>query len=293
LESHNSYYGRSKDPETGEVVDVPLHIGYQEAKTVLKGPTFYKIYDSKKSKTKHLIEPQITFRYVTSISEDEQDRMLMVDMKDYPSYSYLGFSLTSRLITKSKINNEPTREILSLSLSQQYYLDPQEAHHNKEINGTFPEFSDLNASLRYIPFKKFSLNVNVSYNYFIEDFTRITAKIAYDDENSVLNGYLSYTKNRNAYTSADYFFNREVIRGLVNVNVKGFPLKLASDINYDITEKEFRSASFKAFLDYQCVVINAEFKIFSYLGREETLFNIGISFGNLGMVSNFFNEGGN
>jgi lipopolysaccharide assembly outer membrane protein LptD (OstA) len=161
------------------------------------------------------------------------------------------------------------------------------------INDTFPEFSDLSASLRFKPIKDFSLNVSVSYNYFIEDFTRITAKISYDNEKSLLNGYLSYSNNRNAYTSADYFFNREIVSGLVNVNVQGFPLELSSDINYDITEKEFRSASFKAILDYQCVIINAEFKIFSYLGREETQFNIGVSFGNLGMVSNFLSEGEN
>lgn len=291
LDSRNSFYGRSKDPETEEVVDVPLRISYQEAKVVLKGPIFYKIYDSKKKKTKHLIEPQVTFRYATSIPEEDRERMLMVDLKDYPSYSYVGFGLTSRLITKDRAGNESPREILSFSLSQEYYLDPEEANHNKTINDIYPEFSDLRASLRFKPFKNFSLNVNVSYNYFIEDFTRINAKIAYDNENSVVNGYFSYSKTRNAYTAADYFFNREVIRALVNLNVKGFPLKLSSDINYDITEKEFRSASIKAILDYQCVIINAEFKIFSYWGREETQFNIGVSFGNLGMASNFFGEG--
>ena len=291
LEYHNTFYGRSKDPETGEVVDVPLTIGYQMVKAVLKGPSFCRIFDSKKNKAKHLIEPEVTFRYVTSIPEEDQEKMLMVDLKDYPSYSYIGFSLTSRLITKSKLKDGSPTEILTLKLTQQYYLDPEAAHRNQKINDTYPEFSDITGSIAFKPFKDFSLNINVSYNHYLEDFTRLSAKIAYDNKESVVSGYFSYSKIRNPYASADYFFNRSVIRGQLNLNIPDFPIKLYSGINYDITEKEFRSASITAYLDYQCLILNAEFKIFNYLGREETQFNVGISFGNLGMVSGFFGEG--
>lgn len=291
IESQHTFYGRSKDLETGEIVDDPLSIDYQTFKTSLKGPSFYRIFEGQKRKTKHVIEPEITFRYVTSIPEEKRDRILTVDMKDFPSYSYIGFSLTSRLITKSKIETASPIEILTLSLTQQYFLDPEAAHRERKINDIFPEFSDITGNLVFKPIQHFSLDINVSYNYYIKDFTRLSARIAYDKKDSVVGGYLSYTKNRNPYTSAEYFFNRSVIRGQLNLVIPNFPVQLYSGINYDITDNEFRSASISAYLDYQCVTLNAEFKIFNYLGREETQFNLGISFGNLGMVSDFFGEG--
>lgn len=287
LESHHGFYGRSKDPETGEVVDVPLHIGYQTLRTVLKGPIFYRIYESKKKKTKHIIEPEFTVRYVTQIPEEDQDRMLMVDLNDYPSYSYVGFGVITRLLSRGKAQGDFPTEVLSLSLTQQYYLDPEEANRNKTIDDEYPEFSDLTGRLNLKPTKYFTLNLDATYNYYIEDFTRLNARIAYARVGSLVNGFVAYTKNRNPYTTASYFFNRAVLQGHLELRIPKFPIELDSGIYYDITEKEFRSASIKAKIDFQCIIIDAEFKIFNYLGRDETQFNIGFSFGNMGMVSNF------
>jgi LPS-assembly protein len=291
LESHHGFYGRSKDAETGEVVDVPLHIGYQMVKTNFNGPIFYRIYESKKKKLKHTIEPELTVRYVTKIPQDDKDRMLMVDLNDYPSYSYIGFGIVTRLLSRGKALNDYPQEILSLSLSQQYYLDPEEANKNKTINDVYPAYSDLSGRLNFKPVKNFTLNLDVSYNYFIDDFTRLIAKISYDKEGSIINGFISYSKNRNPYTTSSYFFNRTVMQGHLELKIPRFPVELNSSMYYDITEKEFRSASIKAKIDFQCITINTEFKIFNYLGRQESQFNIGFSFGNMGMVSNFLGGG--
>ena len=67
-----------------------------------------------------------------------------------------------------------------------------------------------------------------------------------------------------------------------------FPLKLEADVDYDFTDKEFRYGALNASFDYQCLVFNIEFKVFSYSGNHDTQFRFGVSLGNLGMVSDFF-----
>ena len=99
------------DPESKEIVDEPLYLKYQTAMFSLQGPIFYRIFDSGKSKLKHIIEPEFEFRYATKVKNSE--RLIPVDVFDYPPFSYAGFSLTSRLLKKEAARNASAKEILS------------------------------------------------------------------------------------------------------------------------------------------------------------------------------------
>ena len=292
LQSKHSLYPRSQDPETGDIVDEPLHLQYHTANVELKGPIFSKIYEFRDGKIKHLLVPEITMRYVTQVDEEDRDRLIPVDNFDYPSYSYVGFSLTSRLLVKKK-KSTSAREILSYTVSQDYYFDPAAASRNRQVNGVYPEFSELKNTLRFRPFKYFSLDGSVVYNYyldaekFIDNFTRIRVNMAYNNRKSFLYGNFNYSRYINQYARPGYVFNRDTIGGSINFDLPRFPIKLDSKVNYDITAKEFRHGSFKLTYDYQCIRFNAELNLFKYSGRIETRFNLGVSFGNMGLVKDF------
>jgi LPS-assembly protein len=117
LFSKHSIYFKSKDPDTKEILNESLHLSYNTAVVKLKGPIFSRIYEGKYSKKKHVIEPTITMRYVTQVDDDDRDRLITVDNFDYPSYSYVGISLTNRLLSKGN-KDKSAREILSHSISQ-------------------------------------------------------------------------------------------------------------------------------------------------------------------------------
>jgi len=286
LLSKNTFYAKSLDPVSNKIVDEPLYMKYHTAKLSLQGPVFSRVYDWGRKKLKHVIEPEIEFRYVTKVNN--RDRLVPVDYFDYPSYSYAGFSLTSRLLTKDDGSSASASELLTYRIAQEYYFDAAEANYFRQINGEYPRFSELNNTLRFRPAGHFAFDASFVYNYYIHDLSRLNLRASYDRQGAPLTGSLSYSTYRNPYKGADYVFNRSILGGDINLNFPDFPLKLRVGIDYDFTAKEFRHGAFKASFDYQCLVFSTEFKVFSYLGRSEFQFRFGLSLGNLGMVSDFF-----
>jgi len=290
LESHHSFYPKSRDPENKKnIIDEPLQLQYQSANVTLKGPILSRIFEFRNGRIKHLIEPKIVFSYVTKVDDEIKDRLITVDYSDFPSYSYVGFSLSTRLLYKSKRKSVSTsaREILSYTARQDYYFDPALANRDRKIEGVYPEFSQLVNTLRVRPFQKFSLDASLVYNYYRKEFTRVRFALAYRNEESFLHGSFFYNTYINQYAKSDYILNRETIGGRLNLDIPRFPLKFKADVSYDITDKEFRLGSFLLTYDYQCIQFRTELRLFRYSGRVETQFNFGVSFGNLGMVKDF------
>lgn len=290
LRSKHSYYFRSKDPETKEIVDETLHINYNMINASLKGPIFYKIYETRKSKFKHIIEPEIHFTYSTQIDDEILKRLARVDISDRPPYSDIGFSLTTRLLKKSKEGEKFPREILSYTISQKYYLDPREANFYRKIAGEYPHFSELRNSLRLRFIKDFSLDLSLSYNYYIKKFERASILVSFNKENSILKGSVAYTIYRNPYKT-QFFLNKTYLRGDLDLDIPGFPLKLKTGIDYDVTDNIFRYASVLTSFNYQCIYFNAELRVYTRSdGLLDYQYNFGISFGNIGLVRDFLDS---
>lgn len=296
LSSKNSIYLQSIDPETNKVVNKTLHLQYNRAKLTMKGPTFYRIYKNKKYKIKHLIEPELNISYSSKIADEERNRLIPVDIFDFPSFSFVNLTLNSRILVKSSGTDLPAREIFTYTLGQKYYFDPFLANRFRsiEVNGEkiYPEFSELTNSLRFRPSKTFFLDLSLTYNHYLKEFQRVNMSLSYLNKSGTVSGRLSYSKYINPYKSSDYFLNREIIRSDLKINIPGFPIKIDSGIDYDKTEKKFRYGSLIFSYDYQCIKFNAEFKVYTSIdGNIYPYYTFGISFGNLGMVKDFF--GGN
>ncbi len=157
----------------------------------------------------------------------------------------------------------------------------------------FPEFSELRNTIRIRPFKFFNVDASLIFSHYIEAetfldrFTRLRVNISYYNRNSFLYGNFYYNRFVNEYAKKDYIFNRDTIGGMLRFDIRNFPIKLNALVNYDITDKEFRHATFKLSYDYQCITFHSELQLFKYGGRIETQFNMGFSLGNLGTVKDF------
>ncbi len=284
--SKNSLYGKSRDPKTKKIVNESLYLKYNQVRFSLQGPVFFRIFDLPRSKLKHVIEPGFEFRY--SSKEEDRDRLIAVDIFDFPSYSYAGFSLTTRLLAKSNESGATSSEVLMYTVSQEYYFDPAEANTYRKVNGEFPEFSELSNGLRLRPTATLGFDASLAYNYYIHGLSKLNLSASYQPAQGPLTGTLYFSINRNPYTAKDYLFNRSVLGGNIRVQFPNFPFKLQTRVDYDLTDKIFRHGSVNLTFDYQCLVFNTEFKVFTYLGRNEFQFRFGFSLGNLGMVSDFF-----
>ncbi len=294
LETRHSFYLKSQDPGTKEILDEPLHLNYNTVKLTLKGPSFYKIFKTRSSRLKHLIEPEIKVSYSTKVDDEERKKVIPIDNFDYPSFSYVSFSLNSRLFKKSNIANKAPREILTYTLSQKYYFDPEIASRYRTIivgeENIYPEFSELTNSFRYKPSRDISLDITLAYNHYLDKFQRANFTIGYTNLDSPVNGRLTYTLFFNPFFRGDaLFLNTELIRGDLNIELPVLPLKINGAIDYDIKEKRFRYGSVIASYNYQCVNFNLEMKIYTLFdGSTNYQYTFGVTFGNLGMVKDFF-----
>lgn len=286
LLAKNTLYAKSLDPLSNEVVDEPLVMKYQTVRLSLQGPVFSRVYDRGRNKLKHVIEPEFEFRYATAV--ENRDRLVPVDYFDFPSYSYAGFSLTTRLLSKGEGDSASASELLSYRVTQEYYFDAAEANYFRQIAGEYPRFSELSNTLRLRPGPHFSIDAALVYNYYIHGVTRLNLRAAYGRQDAPLTGSLSYSVYRNPYKEAGYVFNRSILGGDFKLDIPSLPLKFQAGIDYDFTARELRHGAINVSFDYQCLVFNTEFKVFSYLGRIEKQFRFGFSLGNLGRVSDFF-----
>lgn len=284
--AHENIYAKSVDPLTKEVVNEPFDTFSYSTTANIKGPIFYKIYESEKRRTKHLIEPEIEFRYVSHITEEEEAMIVKVDRSDYPLWSYVGFGLSMSLLTKERDDTKAAREILRYTIKQQYYLDPELANYQRLINGEHPEFSELENTLRFRPSNSLSLDVSAKYNYYIEDFSRLNFRLAYRNKDSYFNGSISYSSYINPFARADYQLNQDVLRGDFKIEAPNFPIKLHGGVDYDLTRKQFRYGAATLTYNYQCVNFMLNYRIITFLnGKDESQFSVQVSLGNLGMVS--------
>ena len=283
LASRHSFYSKSIDPKTKKTVAVPVQTNYQTCELTLSGPFFYRVYEGKGVRFKHVLEPQLSFRYASKV--ENRNRVVRVDYSDYPSYSYAGFSLTSRLFMKRRQGEQLPLEVFTYSIEQSYFLDPAEANFFLKINGEYPEFSELTNRLRLRPDEFFSLDLAASYNYYMHTFSRLNVGVTLAKPGGALTGSFMYNSYKYPYGASVY--NRDILRSDLRLAIPRFPLQVAAGVDYDFTDRVFRYGSLMAILDYQCVTVALEYKVFQFLLRTENQFRISFTLGDLGMVSDF------
>jgi lipopolysaccharide assembly outer membrane protein LptD (OstA) len=288
LESANVLYDQSLDPETRQVLDEPVYARSQTASFTLKGPIFSRVFGSAAGRLKHVIEPQFVVSYAGDTFNG--DRVVKVNRFDYPAYSYAAFQLTTRLLARGAGSAAGASEVLAYTIGQQYYFDPAAANQNRKINGEYPAFSSLTQSLRLRLGGDFTLDATADYNHYIRGLRMLNLRAAYSRSNAPLTGSLSYSLYRNPYKGADFELNRRQAGAALRLDVPGFPLKLDSRVEYDLSAERPRLmiAALNAGVDLQCLFFNAEIRFYSWLGKRETQFQFGVSLGQLGRVSDFF-----
>lgn len=310
LQSHFSFFTHSRDTEITEyqqMVDKPLKFAYHSADFTLKGPVFTRIFQLPRGKLKHLIEPEIKFRYAVNVDKELTDRLLVVDSSDRPwkAYSYVGLSLNTRLLYKGSKGS--AREVLGFSISQDYYIDPAQANFYRTINDSYPDFSDLKFKLRLRPATYIQLDGSLNYNHYIDQFAYFVISMSVTGKKSPVTGHFKYIKKLNPYKysaahsdsgsdngaedeeeelTADSGVVNDLVGAGLTIDIPGFPLSLDSRVDYDILNNRFRFGSAMLRYNYQCVTFSAGLKVFNLAGKNDTRFDIGISLGHLGMVRN-------
>jgi len=295
LESRNSLYGQSLDPESGKACEKDLFLTHGKGVLTLTGPILARTFGVGKWRLRHLIEPEFEVGYATKTTRS--DRMIRIDGSDFPPYAYANASLSSRLFAKPTEGGGSAFELATLTVSQQYYFDPAEANRYRKVDGEYMTFSELSGNLRVRVKDSVAIDGGASYNHYKNFFSRVTGGLDFGRSDAPVGGRLGISLSRSPYYAKNYTYNRTYFQGDLRVNVPGFPIQGTGAIDYDVTEKALRNAVVDLTFDYQCVTFQLQWRVYSlwttsgaFSQQLNSQIRLGVSLGNLGMASNFFSS---
>ena len=282
LYSNLTYHSQSYAPGTRDIVDESLFISQYGLDVEFVGPVFYRTFKDKggESKFKHIIEPDVSFKYQSPVEESER----IIDYRRYFRYHQVSYGLTNRVLIKTA---RMPREMLALGLHQTFYLSPEDSPLSLyQVDGEIPEFSDITGYLRFYPARKYSLDVSGAYNPHYNTFSRFRVGARWSSKNDNAFVRINWYKSTNPYYEG-VTWDRHQIGLYGGVKIPRLSLDLEGELDYNIKEKELLYTGLALAYNYQCIDIRVEVKVFYYRDRPETQFNISFGLGNIGKSVDF------
>jgi len=277
-----NYYFQSYASGTNTVVDDPLFTRNYALNVSFTGPVFYKTFygDDNTPKLKHIIEPVLSYLYESPIDNSER----IIAATYFYREHYIRYGLTNRFIVKK--NNMP-REIFSLSLSQTFYLAPEEGPLRiYKIDGKTPEFSDIEGYLRFYPSGTHSLDFSAAFNPYHKELSRLRAGINLGRPTDPYFLRLSWYKGINPYIE-NALLKRHQIGFHGGFRIPRWSLEGQAEVDFNIEKKELLYSGFSLIYHYQCLDFNADVRIFYFREKPEVQFRISLGLGNIGKTTDF------
>lgn len=267
------YYGKSFNIKENKYSDESIYRNFLVSQFAIVGPSFYRIFQSKDLKIKHVIEPRIIY----SISSKYKEFSLSSPLErriPLPT-NELFFSISNKLLKKA--GKQPPTELLSFELFQSFYLDPSSESKHSDINGimrfvlTPTSFAELRTS--YDTERKGLKGSLLSLNYLSSGGNLF--RVSWSRERSAGGETLKTTSNQ-----ARFYTSLKIPYVLVD---------FAGDTSYDFYSKKMLNYSFRVGYNYQCINFSIEYRYLLRLdGKRDNDFRFNVNFANIGFVQDIF-----
>ncbi len=295
-----TYYWQSyKTDATGKtkIADVPLGIARYGVGLDLIGPRFYKIFELKDSRIKHLIEPVASYHYDTPVT----DASRIIAAGGYFQYHQLTYGLTNHLYLKERSAGAGTqpREILTFGLSQTFYLAPETGPLSYyRVNGLPPQFSEVTSYLRLFLGRLMNVDFSAGYNPYYKNIAslRLGAGIGQPTDDFFLS--VSWFKSINAWLKGaaeaaqnglplEYssIWDRHQISVSAGLKIPALDLEGKGEFDYNIMEKKLLYVMGDLIFHYQCLDLKANARLFFFRDTPEFQIGFSVGIGNIGRSS--------
>jgi lipopolysaccharide assembly outer membrane protein LptD (OstA) len=286
LSSNLVYYAQSLAPGTRRIISEPIMQFNYVFDIDAVGPVFFKIYqdDKGESKLKHLIEPQVNFRYDSPVSQADR----IVTAYGFFRYYQLSYGLTNRLIVK----RDMPREIFTFGLGQTYYLDPENSPLSYyDYKDKVLRFSDITSFLRYYPIGSYSLDASFGYNPYFKtlSFVRLSGNLNGYDSPFFLS--VNWFKSMNPYYE-DILGDRQQIGIVTRLAPAGLPFEVLAEVDFNVLERELLYTGVALVYHYQCLDLKTDIRFFNYRDQPEWQWRVSIGLGNIGRSTDFMGGAG-
>ena len=282
LSSSSVYYFKSYKQGTKEIVNDPIFVNNYTTKVELLGPVFSRVYfdPQNQPKLKHIIEPSLVYRFDSPVANSER----IITATYFYTNHFVRYGLTNRFLIKK---NDMPKEILSLGLSQTFFLNPEEGPLRLyRVNGEIPEYSDISGDLRFYPTNKYSLDASISFNPYYKAFSRIRMGANLGTPNDDLFLRMNWYKSVNPYRENSLYARHQIsMYGGFKIPALSFEAK--SQIDYNLKEKKLLYSAVSLVYHYQCLDFEADLRVFYFRDKPEIQFGFSLGLGNIGKTQNF------
>ena len=274
----------------GNPVEESLDRHYNEISIDMRGPSFYRIFDTPDngyaSRWKHVIEPQLVWSYRTLV--DDFDAIPKFDSEDYvPGTNQFSLAIVNRFLAKRTIGDNEQAvpyEFLTWTLAQRYFLQVNASLYDRQFStpyftedGEPSEYSPITSKLAFRPIGRVSAIWNLEYDV---NFRRIRSMSLVGSYAGRTWGSVSGSLSQSVQLTSGR--ERKNVRGMTTLNVSR-QVSLQFESAYDVADRELNL--FRAGIQYniQCCGFQAEYTRYQFGSfRDEGLFRVGITLANLG-----------
>jgi LPS-assembly protein len=286
LTSNLIYYAQSFSPNTRLIINDPVFSANCVVGVEWTGPVFFRIFQDAggTTKIKHVIEPTISYRYDSPVSEPDR----IISPYGFFRYHQLTYGLTNRVLVKKDM----PREIFTWGISQTYYLSPEDSlMRYYPFKGEIPRLSEVTSYARFYPGKKYSLDVSSGYNTYYKTLSYLRLGASLNSPSDPLFLSVSWFKSMNPYYK-DVVFDRQQIGVVGRADIPRLQLEALGEFEFNILERKMLYSGISLVYHYQCLDLKADVRIFYYRATPETQYRISVGLGNIGKSTDFLGGAG-
>jgi len=291
----------------GNFVDRGFFRTTEEFSVDIRPPTLERVWGDADSRWKHVIEPDIVYKYVTGV--DDFARFIRFDENEtLTDTNEIEYGITQRLYHRT--DSGETEELVSWRLAQKYFFDPTFGGAlvagQRNVFQTLDELtpfafaiqptnmSPIMSDLRITPGKRFDAQLRIDYDPKRGQFTAIGTllKLRPYRESFLTLAHFSTVnlptppaENPPGFIFAGRSDQLRFLAGYGDLNRPGW--NVAGGVSYDYTEHHFQNQVAQIAYNGSCCGIGFEYRRFSFgTIRNENRYGIVLRVANLGSVGN-------
>lgn len=301
---HGTYWSERFDPDTDLQIESGISRRYFDLESRVTGPVLTKIWDTPSSgyaeRFKHIIEPTVTFQRTTAI--DNFDEIVHLESIDsvVGSATRIGYGVVNRFLARRRQGD--VREVLSISLLQNYYTDARAAQFDRRFRTSFnrttpTKLTPVSVELRGSPSEQVNATARAEYDtrfgafrtigadgtVGIGDWFRTTAGWS---QRRFIGGLSGFDDPGNL----DHYLNATTDFRTSDNQVGG-----VYTFNYDLLRNRYLQQRLLVYYNAQCCGVAVEYQTFNFRGLGsralvpvDRRFNISFTLAGVGTFSNFF-----
>jgi LPS-assembly protein len=293
--------------QNGNFVDNPFFRTTEEFSLDIRPPTLERVWGKSESRWKHVIEPDLVYRYVTGV--DNFARFARFDENEtLTDTNELEYGITQRLYHRNESGE--AEELVSWKLAQKFFFDPTfggalvagQRNVFQTLDSLTPfafaiqptNFSPIVSDLRITPGKRFDTQFRVDYDPKRQQLTAIGTLVKIKPYRevfltlahfSVVNLPTPLSENPPGFIFSGRSNQLRVLGGYGDLNRPGWNAALGA--SFDYTLNRFQNQVAQIAYNGSCCGIGFEYRRLSFgTIRNENRFGVVFRVANLGSVGN-------